>query len=176
MSTTQKWRAGIAQLKQEVYTLYLACRHPATPWYAKLLLAAIVAYALSPIDLIPDPIPVLGYLDDLLLLSLGIYLALKIIPEPVIAECRDKAKSGIATLPASWTAAGIIALIWLGVAIAVVAYLWPAASSEAGFAQDVYVCLSCVAMKRSGRTVTNRPGWLNMILAIEGEIGLPNKQ
>jgi uncharacterized membrane protein YkvA (DUF1232 family) len=175
MSTIATWRARIGQLKHEVYALYLACRHPATPWYAKLLLAAIVAYALSPLDLIPDPIPLLGYLDDLLLLSLGIYLALKIIPEPVIAECRNKARLETETLPANLIAAGIIALVWVAAATAVVVYFWPFASSEAILTPEAGFPGVFVA-KRSGRTVTKRPGWRNMILAIEGEIGLPNKQ
>jgi uncharacterized membrane protein YkvA (DUF1232 family) len=69
-------------LKAETFALYLASRHPKTPWYAKLLVTCIVAYALSPIDLIPDFVPILGYLDDLILLPMGIAMAIKMIPEP----------------------------------------------------------------------------------------------
>src|SRR5918999_619753 len=91
LNSIQKLKAIAARLKRELFALHLAARDPRTPWYAKVLVAGVVAYALSPIDLIPDPIPILGYLDDLLLLPLGIYLALKMIPEPVLAECRQKA-------------------------------------------------------------------------------------
>lgn len=74
-------------LKAETFALYLAARHPRTPWYAKLFVAGIVAYAFSPMDLIPDFVPVLGYLDDLILLPLGIAVAIKMIPASVLAEC-----------------------------------------------------------------------------------------
>lgn len=85
-------------LKADSYALYLAARHPGTPWYAKLLLGVVVAYALSPIDLIPDFIPVLGYLDDLVLLPLGIALAIRLIPPPVLADCRARAADADACL------------------------------------------------------------------------------
>jgi uncharacterized membrane protein YkvA (DUF1232 family) len=78
-------------LKRETHALYLAARHPRTPWYAKLFVAGIVAYALSPIDLIPDFIPILGFLDDLILIPLGIVVAVKLVPADVLAECRAKA-------------------------------------------------------------------------------------
>src|SRR5947208_12421297 len=78
-------------LKTETYTLYLAARHPGTPWYAKLFVAGVVAYAFSPIDLIPDFVPVLGYLDDLILIPLGIAAAIRMIPPEVLAECRARA-------------------------------------------------------------------------------------
>ncbi len=79
-------------LKSETFALYLAARDPRTPWYAKLLVAGIVAYAFSPIDLIPDFVPVLGYLDDLILIPLGIALAIKMVPHSVLAECRARAQ------------------------------------------------------------------------------------
>lgn len=79
------------RLKRETYALYLAARDPRTPWYAKLLAVLVVAYALSPLDLIPDPIPVLGQLDDLVIIPLGIWLALRLIPVHVMAECRAQA-------------------------------------------------------------------------------------
>jgi uncharacterized membrane protein YkvA (DUF1232 family) len=82
------------ELKREVFALFLAARHPRTPWYAKVLLLAIVAYAVSPIDLIPDFVPVLGLLDDVILLPLGIALALKMIPRAVIEECRGRVATG----------------------------------------------------------------------------------
>jgi uncharacterized membrane protein YkvA (DUF1232 family) len=124
LPTIGKWKERVRQLKQEVFTLYLACRDPRTPWYAKLVLAAVVAYALSPIDLIPDPIPILGYLDDIVLLPLGIYLALKMVPTPVLLDCRRRAQASSARLPKNWIAAAIIVLIWLAVAVAISIYVW----------------------------------------------------
>jgi len=91
MSLPTKIKRRIQHLKTETYALYLAYRDPRTPLYAKALAALVVAYALSPIDLIPDFIPVLGYLDDLLLLPLGIWLTLRMIPREVILECRERA-------------------------------------------------------------------------------------
>ena len=107
------------RLKNEITTLYLAARDPRTPWYAKAMIAGIVAYALSPIDLIPDFIPVLGYLDDLLLLPLGIYLALKLIPAEVLIDARRRAGEVPSNLPKRWSAALIIIILWL-VALVVV--------------------------------------------------------
>ena len=87
----ERWRQQARKLKLETYALYLAYRDPRVPWYAKVFTLLVVAYALSPIDLIPDFIPVLGYLDDLLLVPLSIYIALKMIPGRVMQECREKA-------------------------------------------------------------------------------------
>ena len=112
-----------AQLKTETLTLYLAARDPRTPWYAKMLVAGVVAYALSPVDLIPDFIPVLGYLDDLLLLPLGIYLAIKLIPASVLADARQKALLGREPLANSLSAAVIIVIVWLATAIILGIYL-----------------------------------------------------
>lgn len=102
-----------AELKREIFALYLAARDPRTPWYAKVFIVCVVAYALSPIDLIPDPIPILGYLDDLLLLPLGVYVALKMIPREVLTDCRAKAASGSEKLPRNWYAAVVIISLWL---------------------------------------------------------------
>ena len=103
------------QLQAETYALYYAARDPRTPWVAKLLVAGIVAYALSPIDLIPDFIPVIGYLDDLILLPLGILWAIKLIPPMVLAECRARAQANLAQRkPVSWAAATMIIGIWIG--------------------------------------------------------------
>ena len=107
-------RRRAKHLKTEVLALYLAARHPATPWYAKLLVAGIVAYALSPIDLIPDFVPVLGYLDDLVLIPLGIALAVRLIPPGVLAECRAKAADTLANArPVSWIAGASIVSLWI---------------------------------------------------------------
>ena len=104
-------------LKAETFALYLAARDPRTPWYAKLLVVGIVAYALSPIDLIPDFIPVLGYLDDLILIPIGIALAIKLIPHDVLAECRTRAQQTLTNAkPTSRMAAVVIIVIWLALA------------------------------------------------------------
>ena len=83
-STLARWKMRARQLQAEVYALYLAYRDPRVPWYAKAVAACVVGYALSPIDLIPDFIPVLGYLDDLVLIPLGIALVLRMIPPAVM--------------------------------------------------------------------------------------------
>ena len=88
------WRQRARELKAEIAALGYACRDPRVPWYAKVLAACVVAYALSPLDLIPDPIPVLGYLDDLVLLPLGILLVVRMVPPAVMAECRERAHAG----------------------------------------------------------------------------------
>lgn len=115
----EKLKAHAKSLKGEVYAIYVAARDPRTPWYAKAMIACVVAYALSPIDLIPDFIPVFGYLDDLLLLPLGIYLALKLIPAEVLIDARRRASEGPSNLPKRWSAALVIIILWL-VALAVV--------------------------------------------------------
>jgi uncharacterized membrane protein YkvA (DUF1232 family) len=116
-STLAVWKTRARQLQAEVYALYLTCRDPRVPWYAKGVAVCVVSYALSPIDLIPDFIPVLGYLDDLLLIPLGIALALRLIPPVVMVECRERARSELAAgKPVSRAAAAVIVLIWLGLA------------------------------------------------------------
>lgn len=113
----EKWQARVRALKTEVYALYLAYRDPRVPWYARAFAAVVVAYAFSPIDLIPDPIPVLGYLDDLILIPLGVILALKMIPQPVMAECRAEATAVMAAgKPVNRAAAVVIVAVWLLVA------------------------------------------------------------
>jgi len=123
------WLARLKQrakaLKGETYVLYLAARHPGTPWYAKLLVAVIVAYAFSPIDLIPDFVPVLGYLDDLVLIPLGIALAFRLVPQPVLDECHARARETLRSgKPTSRAAAVVIVLIWLAIAALGVAWGW----------------------------------------------------
>src|SRR5512139_812634 len=107
------WKQRARTLKTEVYALYLAYRDPRTPWYARLLAGIVVAYAFSPIDLIPDFIPVLGYLDDLLLVPLGVMLALRMVPRDVLDECRARARAEFAEgRPTSRTAMVAIVGIW----------------------------------------------------------------
>lgn len=109
-------RSRARALKRETYALYFACRDPRTPWYAKVFAGAVVAYALSPLDLIPDFVPVLGYLDDVVLVPLGILLAMKMVPAPVLAECRATA-AATAERPTSAKAAVVIVAIWVLAAV-----------------------------------------------------------
>jgi uncharacterized membrane protein YkvA (DUF1232 family) len=114
----ETWKRRVKQLKAETYALYLAYKDPRVPWYARLFVICVVAYAFSPIDLIPDPIPVLGYLDDLILIPLGIILARKMIPQDVLAECREKAQTAMREdRPTNWVAGGIIIAIWVLLAV-----------------------------------------------------------
>lgn len=113
-------------LKNELRALYLAYQDPRVPWYAKLVVACVVAYALSPIDLIPDPIPVLGYLDDLILIPLGIKLALKMIPAQVMADCRMQAQTNMTNdRHKGWIAAVVVVSIWILVGIAIALWVLP---------------------------------------------------
>jgi uncharacterized membrane protein YkvA (DUF1232 family) len=114
-STLAIWKARARLLQAEVYALYLAYRDPRVPWYAKVVAVCVVGYALSPIDLIPDFIPVLGYLDDLVLIPLGVALALHMIPPAVMVECRERARSELMNgKPVGRAAAAVIVAIWLG--------------------------------------------------------------
>ncbi len=118
MSRWANWKEKARALKRETYAVYLACRDPRVPWYGRVLAVCVVGYAFSPIDLIPDPIPVLGYLDDLILIPLGIAVVLKTIPPEVMVECRQKAAIAMAGgKPKNWVAAGIIVLVWIGLAV-----------------------------------------------------------
>ena len=110
----ERWKERAGQLKVEVYAIYLAYRDPRVPWYARVFAACVVGYAFSPIDLIPDPIPVLGYMDDLILIPVGVKIALAMIPEEVMAECREKAREITRQdRPVNRVAAGVIVAIWL---------------------------------------------------------------
>jgi len=112
------WKQQASRLKSETYAIYLAYHDPRVPWYARLFAAGVVAYAFSPIDLIPDPIPILGYLDDLILIPLGLALVLKMIPPEVMAECRKEAQTRLSQgQPTNWIAAGVIIAIWLILAV-----------------------------------------------------------
>jgi uncharacterized membrane protein YkvA (DUF1232 family) len=126
-SFIERWKKRAQQLKLEVYALYIAYKDQRTPWYARLFAAVVVGYAFSPIDLIPDPIPVIGYLDDLVLVPLGAYLAVKLIPKEVMAESREKAREVLAQgKPVNKLAAVIIVFIWITIAviIGVLVYRW----------------------------------------------------
>jgi uncharacterized membrane protein YkvA (DUF1232 family) len=118
MALLAQWKQRARQLKAELYALYLAYKDPRVPWYARLVAACVVGYAFSPIDLIPDPIPILGYLDDLILIPLGIALAVRLVPPGVLDECRVQAREIIKQgKPTNWLAAGVIVTIWLLLAV-----------------------------------------------------------
>jgi uncharacterized membrane protein YkvA (DUF1232 family) len=115
---TNKWQNRVRKLKTEVFALYLAYRDPRTPWYARVFTAIVVSYALSPIDLIPDFIPVIGVLDDLVLVPIGLTLVLKMIPDIVMVESREKAAAfADGSKPVSRSAAVAIISIWLLIAV-----------------------------------------------------------
>ena len=110
-------RQWARQIKRDTYALYLAVKDRRTPWHAKLVAACVVAYAFSPIDLIPDFIPVLGYLDDVIIVPLGILLALRLIPADVMAECRAEAEANRpSSKPRNYVGAAAIVAIWLAAA------------------------------------------------------------
>jgi uncharacterized membrane protein YkvA (DUF1232 family) len=116
LARLKRWAA---ELKANLVTLWFCRKHPDTPWTAKLMAALVVAYAFSPIDLIPDFIPVLGYLDDLILVPLGIYVTLRLIPPHVLTAARAQAQDWIAqreARPKNYLAAALIVALWLAVA------------------------------------------------------------
>ncbi len=107
-------RQWARRIKRDTYALYLAVRDPRTPWYAKVFAACVVAYAFSPIDLIPDFIPVLGYLDDVIIVPLGIVLALRMVPPEVMAACRAEAEANRpSSKPRNYAGAAVVVALWL---------------------------------------------------------------
>lgn len=120
----ENWKQRARELQTEVYAMYLAYKDPRVPWYARVFAACVVGYAFSPIDLIPDPIPVLGYLDDLVLIPLGVTLAIKMIPPTVLAECRDQAREVMKQgKPINRAAAAVIIAIWLLLAVLAIVFV-----------------------------------------------------
>lgn len=121
---TRSWIGRLKAIRRDLYAVYLACRDPRTPWYARWLAAMVVGYALSPIDLIPDFVPVLGYLDDVIVVSAGLMLVIRLLPPEVLADARRRAEQSPWTRPRNWTAALVIILLWLiGMAL-LGAWLW----------------------------------------------------
>jgi uncharacterized membrane protein YkvA (DUF1232 family) len=110
-------------IKRDVLALWIAARDPRVPWYAKVLAMAVAAYALSPIDLIPDIVPVLGYLDDLVIVPLGILLVIWLIPTGLMTEFRERA-TAVQARPRSMAAAVVIVLIWIAATALVGRWLW----------------------------------------------------
>lgn len=123
MNLLPRLRTWARSIKVDVHALYLAARDPRVPWIAKAVAAAVAAYALSPIDLIPDFVPVLGYLDDLIIVPLGILLAVRLVPDGLMAEHRETAARA-ALRPTSRAAALVIACVWLACAIVLAWILW----------------------------------------------------
>lgn len=110
----EKWKEKAEQLEREIRALWVAYQDRRTPWYARLVSAMVVGYAVSPIDLIPDFIPVIGCLDDLIIVPAGIALALRLIPTEVMADARNKAREQMASKePINWWVTGAIILVWL---------------------------------------------------------------
>jgi uncharacterized membrane protein YkvA (DUF1232 family) len=114
LRSSTPWKERVQALKRETFALWLACRHPDCPWYARLLALIVVGYALSPIDLIPDFIPVLGYLDDLVLIPLGILLVIRLIPPDVLDQCRRQSEEVVGKVMwAGRIAAAVVVVLWL---------------------------------------------------------------
>jgi uncharacterized membrane protein YkvA (DUF1232 family) len=107
------WKERAQELEGQVYALYLAYRDPRTPIHAKGVIVLVVAYAISPIDPIPDFVPGLGYLDELILLPVGVALAVRLLPDSVVDDCRERADEEIDARNARWVVAGIVLLCWL---------------------------------------------------------------
>lgn len=126
MNLNGNLKAWAKRIKRDGVTLWFAGKHPDTPWHAKALGLLVVAYALSPIDLVPDFIPTLGYVDDILLLPTLIWLTVKLLPQSVLVDCRNQAdawmvkkgskpsrRAGAIMIIALWAAMGIAAWLWL---------------------------------------------------------------
>ena len=121
ISTLRVWAKTV---ERDVIAVWLAARDPRTPWHAKLVALGVAAYALSPIDLIPDFVPVLGYLDDVIIVPLGILLVLKLIPSDLMTEFRAEAAQ-IEERPKSYGGAAIVVTLWIGTALLILWLLWP---------------------------------------------------
>jgi uncharacterized membrane protein YkvA (DUF1232 family) len=126
MPRLEQWKQWARRIKRDSFALALACRDSRVSWYAKVTASCVVAYAFSPIDLIPDFIPILGYLDDLILVPLGIALTVRMIPPAVMQECREKADTLPHNKQANWWVAAFIVLLWIVGAALLVRLLWRA--------------------------------------------------
>jgi uncharacterized membrane protein YkvA (DUF1232 family) len=125
MSIIARWKGRVRWLKTETYAVYLALKDSRVPWVTKALIIFVVAHTFSPIDLIPDFIPLIGYLDDLLITPIGIFLAIKLIPDEVLAECREKAKRVyVESAPTNQWAAVVVIMIWLFFALFLLALIF----------------------------------------------------
>ncbi|OBQ94586.1 MAG: DUF1232 domain-containing protein [Mesorhizobium sp.] len=120
LDSTRQWAL---RMKRDVVALWLAARDPRVPWYAKVVAGAVAAYALSPVDLIPDFIPIIGYLDDLVIVPLGILLAVKLVPAGLMREFRNTATRS--TRPVSLTGLIFMIAVWIVAALALLWLVWP---------------------------------------------------
>ncbi|KRF54214.1 hypothetical protein ASG97_24300 [Bacillus sp. Soil745] len=112
-------------LKRQIFILYFACKDERVPWHAKVFTACVVAYAFSPIDIIPDFIPILGYLDDVILVPIGIMIALKMIPKSVFTDCEVKAEEMMKKgKPKNWIVGSLIVMIWVLIIIWAIIYIY----------------------------------------------------
>lgn len=114
-AVAEGWRARAKAVKKDIRALRLALTDARTPWYVKALAFCVVVYAISPIDLIPDPIPIVGYLDDMILLPMGIWLIVKLVPPQVLADCRRRADEPPGRSRLRWVGATVVLAIWLAV-------------------------------------------------------------
>lgn len=131
MAIRDKLKGWARRIKRDGVTLWFAGKHPATPWYTKALGFFVVAYALSPIDLIPDFIPVLGFVDDVLLLPGLIWLTIRLLPAEVLSDCRKQADDWMraqGSRPSSRLGAALVVLLWIGLCIAL--WIWLAHASQ----------------------------------------------
>lgn len=120
-----KIKTWARSLKRQIFILYFACKDERVPWHAKLFTACVVAYAFSPIDIIPDFIPILGYLDDVILVPIGIMIALKMIPKSVLTDCEDKAEEMMKNgKPKNWIVGSLIVMIWVLIIIWAIIYFY----------------------------------------------------
>jgi uncharacterized membrane protein YkvA (DUF1232 family) len=128
-SVVERLKARAKMLKTQTHALYLAQGDPRCPWYARAVAIATVAYAVSPIDLIPDPIPVIGYLDDLVIIPAGFWLALRLVPADVMADARHAAESASDDMGAAGRAAAVVVIgIWVAAAVLIAWTVWRVAT------------------------------------------------
>jgi len=120
-----KIKTWAKSLKRQIFILYFACKDERVPWHAKVFTACVVAYAFSPIDIIPDFIPILGYLDDVILVPIGIMIALKMIPKSVLTDCEVKAEEMMKKgKPKNWIVGSLIVMIWVFIIIWAIIYIY----------------------------------------------------
>jgi uncharacterized membrane protein YkvA (DUF1232 family) len=122
----EHWKTRARGFERELYALYFAIKDERTPWYAKAAAFCVVAYALSPVDLIPDAIPVLGYLDDLIVVPLGIMIVRRLIPPMVLAECRERAQARLEDRRAArlgWLGMAVVVIVWIILFVLLVYFL-----------------------------------------------------
>ena len=119
----EKLKSRARALKHEAFAVYIAAKDPRTPWYAKALIFFVIAHTFSPIDLIPDFIPILGYLDDLIITPGGLWLAVRLIPPEVLEEARSKVAASGLDRSVGYVGAGIIIIVWILVLVAIVYFI-----------------------------------------------------